>query len=52
MEEEKKKRIKMDMLAIATALLLQDGPFFVLRMTLIFRYKQCWEQYFLERLTN
>ncbi len=36
-DEEKKKRINLDMLTIATALLLQDLPFFCLRMTLIFK---------------
>ena len=35
--ENWKRRIKMDILAIAVALALQDGPFFCLRMTLIFR---------------
>ena len=35
--KDKKKRIKMDMIVIAINLLLQDGPFFCLRMTLIFR---------------
>jgi hypothetical protein len=35
--EERKRRIKMDIIAIAVALVLQDGPFFCLRMTLIFR---------------
>lgn len=34
--EEKKKRVKMDMIMITTALVLQDLPFFCLRMTLIF----------------
>ena len=38
--ENWKRRIKMDILAIAVALALQDGPFFCLRMTLIFRYVQ------------
>ena len=37
-EEEKKKRIKMDMMTITASLILQDGPFFCLRMTLIFKY--------------
>ena len=35
--DEKKKQIKMDMIMITTALVLQDLPFFCLRMTLIFR---------------
>jgi hypothetical protein len=35
--EEKKKQLKMDMIAIMTAIMLQDGPFFCLRMMLIFR---------------
>jgi hypothetical protein len=35
--DEKKRRIQMDMIVIATSLLLQDGPFFCLRMTLIFK---------------
>jgi len=37
MTEEKKKQLKMDMIAIMTAIMLQDGPFFCLRMMLIFR---------------
>merc|ERR1719322_1761255 len=37
--ENWKRRIKMDILAIAVALALQDGPFFCLRMTLIFRFR-------------
>ena len=37
-EVEKKKRLQMDMLTIVTALVLQDLPFFFLRMTLIFKY--------------
>ena len=36
--ENWKRRIKMDILAIAVALALQDGPFLCLRMTLIFRH--------------
>ena len=36
--ENWKRRIKMDILAIAVALGLQDLPFFCLRMTLIFRH--------------
>ena len=36
--ENWKRRVKMDILAIAVALVLQDGPFFCLRMTLIFRH--------------
>ncbi len=35
--DEKRKRIQMDMIVIVTSLLLQDFPFFCLRMTLIFR---------------
>ena len=35
---DKKKQINMDMMVIMTALLLQDLPFFCLRMVLIFRY--------------
>ena len=35
--DEKKKQLKMDMIAILTAIMLQDGPFFCLRMMLIFR---------------
>ena len=35
--KDKIKRIKTDMIVIASNLLLQDGPFFCLRMTLIFR---------------
>eukprot|EP00093_Oithona_nana_P001307 01307.XXX_946_1710_1 [CDS] Oithona nana genome sequencing. len=37
--KDKIKRIKMDMIVIASNLLLQDGPFFCLRMTLIFRFE-------------
>ncbi len=29
----------MDMLAISASLVLQDGPFFCLRMTLIFKFR-------------
>ena len=36
--KEKKERIQMDMIVILTSLLLQDGPLFCLRMTLIFKY--------------
>jgi hypothetical protein len=36
-DEEKRKRIKMDIMTISCALGLQDVPFFCLRMTLIFR---------------
>jgi hypothetical protein len=38
LSEEKKKQLNMDMIAIMTAIMLQDGPFFCLRMMLIFRY--------------
>ena len=38
LSEEKKKQLNMDMIAIMTAILLQDGPFFCLRMMLIFRF--------------
>ena len=34
---ERKKQIKMDIMVIATNTLLQDLPFFCLRMVLIFR---------------
>ena len=34
---DRKKQIKMDMMVIATNTLLQDLPFFCLRMALIFR---------------
>uniref|UniRef100_A0A0K2V3B7 Transmembrane protein 26like [Nasonia vitripennis] n=1 Tax=Lepeophtheirus salmonis TaxID=72036 RepID=A0A0K2V3B7_LEPSM len=37
-DEDKKKRVKMDMIAIIASLALQDGPFICLRMTLIFRF--------------
>ena len=37
LSDEKKKQLNMDMLAIMTAIMLQDGPFFCLRMMLIFR---------------
>lgn len=37
LSEEKKKQLKMDMIAISTSIVLQDGPFFCLRMILIFR---------------
>ena len=36
--EEKKHRIKMDMMIIGVTLLLQDVPFFCLRMILIFHF--------------
>jgi len=39
LSEEKKKQLNMDMIAIMLAILLQDGPFFCLRMMLIFRFK-------------
>ena len=36
-EHDRKKQIKMDIMVIATNTLLQDLPFFCLRMVLIFR---------------
>ena len=36
-DDDKKKRINMEMIVILTVLLLQDGPLFCLRMTLIFK---------------
>ena len=36
--EERKHRIKMDMMIIGVTLLLQDVPFFCLRMILIFHF--------------
>lgn len=37
-ESDRKKRIKTDMIVTMTTILLQDLPFFSLRMALIFRY--------------
>jgi len=38
-DEEKRRRIRLDMLTILAALALQDLPFFCLRLTLIFRFR-------------